>query len=624
MGDMTRSALQDLLAAQERALREGSARLEQALEDWRALVESAPDYIVKVDRNGTILFVNRFLEGVSPEQILGRSQFDLLTEKHRAVAKKAHESVFRDRVLAEYEVEWTAPDGRPRWFHVHAGPIVRDGEVVAAVLIANDITAKRQVEEVRSQLASIVESSDDAILRLDLDGTIVTWNAGAEALFGYTAREAIGRSALMLVPTELRELVSSNFEHLAKGGRQRAYETVRIRKDGQRIDVSIASAPLVDADGRVVGVSQITRDITTRKRAEAALHERERLFSTLARSARVGIYRTDAEGMVIYVNGRWVEIAGRPFNEAIGDGWLLAVHAEDRDRVREEWVRCVRQRLPFEAKFRFRQPDGRVAWALCEATEIAEAGATPLGYVGTVTDITRIHRAEEELRAANQELEQYAYVASHDLKAPLQAIEQLSQWIEEDLGDSLAEGPRTNLQLLRGRVRRLARLVDGLLLYARAARRTGTVENVDTRQLVEEIVQLLAPPSGFRVCVAEDLPVIRSWRTPLAQVFQNLIANALRHHHRKEGRIDVTARKEGTWIEFEVADDGPGISPAYHAKVFELFQTLHSKDVKEGSGIGLAIVRKVVESFGGVVSLASEEGRGARFRFTWPEMSTQE
>lgn len=236
------------------------------------------------------------------------------------------------------------------------------------------------------------------------------------------------------------------------------------------------------------------------------------------------------------------------------------------------------------------------------------------------------HEAEQqrrrwmsELERSNRELDEFAYVASHDLRSPLQAIKSLSQWIAEDNADILPEESRRHVEQMQQRVGRLERLLDDLLQYSRAGRVHGTVTDVDTRSLCLDTVALLNPPAGFHVNIAEDLPTMRTAPAPLAQVLRNLINNALKHHDSDEGSINISCSPNGTFNLFTVSDDGPGIDPRYHDQVFKMFETLSPRDAVEGSGMGLAVIKKTVESYGGTITLDSEPGRGARFTFGWPK-----
>ncbi|CAN5768561.1 hypothetical protein BH10CHL1_BH10CHL1_07840 [soil metagenome] len=232
----------------------------------------------------------------------------------------------------------------------------------------------------------------------------------------------------------------------------------------------------------------------------------------------------------------------------------------------------------------------------------------------------RVTERTLELQRSNQELDQFAYVASHDLKAPLRGIDLLAQWISEDAEAVLPAAAQDHLNKLRGRVKRLDKLLDDLLAYSRAGRIQYQHEAVDTGVLVQSLIELLAPPTGASITLAETMPILTTARAPLETVLRNLIGNALKHHHNPgASRVHITAQLEGGWATFTVSDDGPGIDPAFHERIFQLFQTLRPRDHVEGSGMGLAIVKKTVESVGGMVQIESQVGRGTLFRFTWPD-----
>ena len=236
----------------------------------------------------------------------------------------------------------------------------------------------------------------------------------------------------------------------------------------------------------------------------------------------------------------------------------------------------------------------------------------------TLEERVRVRTAE--LERSNQELDQFAYVASHDLKAPLRAVDNLAQWVVEDLGTNVPQETARHLKLMQQRVLRMEGLLDDLLQYSRAGRYEYQVEMVDCGVLVEEVIQLLAPPKTFTIEVVSALPTFETFKVPLLQTFQNLIGNAIKHHSKKDGHVRIDVVDAGNWWQFSIEDDGPGIAPEYQEKVFEMFKKLQSSDEVEGSGMGLSVVKKVIESFGGCIRLISEEGQGSRFEFTWPKV----
>ena len=230
----------------------------------------------------------------------------------------------------------------------------------------------------------------------------------------------------------------------------------------------------------------------------------------------------------------------------------------------------------------------------------------------------RLDESFGALQSRNRELDQFAYVASHDLKAPLRGVTSIVKWIETELSGELSEQLRQYLDMMKGRLARLEDLINGLLAYARAGRTEKKLEEVNVAQLVSEITELVVP-AAFRVEVAAGLPTFQTDRLSLQQVFSNLLSNAAKYHHRPSGTINIACRDRGTQYEFSVADDGPGIAPEYHEKIFLIFQTLRDRHTAESTGIGLSIVKKIIDEQQGSLRVESAAGQGATFLFTWPK-----
>ncbi len=250
-------------------------------------------------------------------------------------------------------------------------------------------------------------------------------------------------------------------------------------------------------------------------------------------------------------------------------------------------------------------------------------------YDGFNSMLEQIEKRQKELERSNRDLDQFAYVASHDLKAPLRAISTLSGWLEEDLGERLSADEREQLQLMRGRVRRMDNLVEGILQYSRVSRLEGQYERVDLNALVREVLEDLGPPQGVAIEIEPELPTLETRRLRLKQVLANLITNAVKYHDKKEqgawvkigckDPIGGNGSEHGNdQVELYVADNGPGIAREHHQKIFQIFQTLQPRDKVESTGLGLALVTKLVEDEGGRIWIDSEVGQGATFRVAWP------
>jgi len=234
-----------------------------------------------------------------------------------------------------------------------------------------------------------------------------------------------------------------------------------------------------------------------------------------------------------------------------------------------------------------------------------------------------LHRLTAALERSNTDLDQFAYVASHDLKAPLRGIGNLAQWIEDDLSAVLTDETRSHMTLLKGRVQRMEALIDGILAYSRAGRTEGHEEQVDVGRMLADAVELMQPAPHIRVRIGA-MPTLRTDRVQLQQVLMNLIANAIKHGAAAEPVIEVSAIGTPEGWEFAVADNGPGIAPEYHERIWQIFQTLVARDKVEGTGIGLSLVKKIVEGRGGRAWVESAVGKGATFRFAWAAQSETE
>ncbi|GAA3919453.1 CHASE domain-containing protein [Litoribacillus peritrichatus] len=258
----------------------------------------------------------------------------------------------------------------------------------------------------------------------------------------------------------------------------------------------------------------------------------------------------------------------------------------------------------------------------------AEIGIAPFKhgegskFLATIFDMSSHVEMTNELKRSNKELNDFAYIASHDLKAPLRGIMQLSAWIAEDIEEIATEETKHNLTLLQNRTSRLEKLLDDLLAYSRLGRDLGKLQQVDIEFMVTSIFDLLDPPKGFKLVIQNEMPVFESLLVPLEVIFRNLISNAIKHHHKSEGTITISVADQAQEYEFSVCDDGPGINPKLHDRAFELFKTLKPRDEVEGSGMGLAFVKKMLKQHKSNIRIVSDGESGTCFIFTWPKKLT--
>jgi PAS domain S-box-containing protein len=380
--------------------------------------------------------------------------------------------------------------------------------------------------------------------------------------------------------------------------------------------------------------------LTSVRTQTEAIEEGEIRYRSLIEAISEIVWSTDVDGQVVTELPDWGTFTGQSFEEYKGWGWLNAIHPEDQERTNLAWTESVRERRLHADEHRLRRFDGIYRYMRIRGVPIIGEDGVVREWVGIHTDIDERKRAEEalaqraeeqarlseDLRATaarleerNRELDQFNYVVSHDLKAPLRAIGSLSEWIEEDLQDQLNDESRRNMRLLRARVYRLEALINGLLQYSRLGQTKMSFGLVPVAELLTEVIDSLGPPSGFTVTVEPPMPVLTTDRMLLGQVFTNLIDNAITHHDRPQGQVKITVSDQENFYKFAVSDDGPGIDERFYERIFSIFQTLEPRDKREGTGIGLALVKRIIERQGGQSWVVSQIGAGSTFYFTWPK-----
>lgn len=335
-----------------------------------------------------------------------------------------------------------------------------------------------------------------------------------------------------------------------------------------------------------------------------------------------GLITINDKGIVQNFNKACEKMFGYKAEEVIGKNikMLMPSHYADRhDQYLQNYVDTGHAKIIGIGRvLEGRRKDGSVFPMDLSVAEIKLANKRL--FSGIVRDITERKDAEEALLRTNQELEKFAYVASHDLKAPLRNIDNLAQWVIEDTHGILPKDAQDKLDLLRERIARLETLLDDILAYSRAGRVVDDPVTIEIAGLVENLVQIHVPaPYTVKTNMA-GVSSILSPRTPLEQTLGNLLSNAVKHHDQAQGQIEIEAREKGNFIEFIIRDDGPGIPAEHHERVFQMFQTLQSRDKTPGSGLGMAIIKKLVEWHGGQVWIETKESgaRGTTIHFLWP------
>ncbi|MEZ5317165.1 MAG: PAS domain S-box protein [Vicinamibacterales bacterium] len=503
----------------------------------------------------------------------------------------------------------------------------RTGELTRA-----NESLQRQSEQLREQAALLDLASDGIIVR-DLAGTVVYWSAGAAAMFGYRRDEALGQDCHDLLRSEFPGARDAIDAQVLTEGHWEG-EVVVTRQDGSRITVESRWTLTRTARGEPQGFLEITRDVTARKMAAESLRESELRFRAVAETATVGVVMADEAGLIRYWNPGaeamfgWLEddALGRPLTLIMPDRMRAAHEAGLRRYLETREPRILGRTLEMAG---LRSDGTEFPIEISISSWRTSKGVFFSAFLRDITlrrDAEQVLRAQaEELARSNQELEQFAYVASHDLQEPLRMVSNYTQLLASRYRERLDGDALEFIDFAVDGAKRMQMLIHDLLQYARVGTRGKEFRETSTEQIVRDTVQNLAgvvEETGARIRVG-PLPTVRGDQSQLAQVFQNLIGNALKFRRSDAPPVvDVSAEEEdGAWV-FRVADNGIGIDQKYFDRIFQMFQRLHGREQYEGTGIGLALCKKIVERHGGRITVSSEPGRGTTFAFTIPAAPT--
>jgi len=465
---------------------------------------------------------------------------------------------------------------------------------------------------------------DYAIFMLDGAGRVLSWNTGAQRMKGYRADEIVGKHFSCFYPPEAVE-AGKPARLLALAARDGRVEDEgwRVRQDGSRFWADVTITALRDPDGSVIGFAKVTRDITERRRAELALHESEERFRLLVESVQeYAIFVLDPAGRVASWNAGAEAIKGYAADEILGQHVAVFYTPEDvaLGKPQAQLEAAAREGRVEDEGWRLRK-DGNRFWADTVITAMRDPTGALIGFGKVTRDLTRRRRIEEQLAQSNAELERFSYSVSHDLRAPLRAINGYAQAVLEDYAAALdAEGQRF-LGIIRDSAKRGGELIDALLNFSRLGRQTLSMEPVDLTELARAVVDELRRSTdveGMDVIV-DPLQPTRGDRTLLRQVLANLIGNAFKFSRgRPHPQIEIGARREGQAVVYFVRDNGVGFDMRYADKLFGVFQRLHRADEFEGTGVGLALAQRIIQRHGGRIWADGKVDGGATFFFPLP------
>ncbi len=724
-------------------------------EHLRLLSNTVPAVIFYADSAGRYQSVNdTFVKwfDTSRDRLIGRTIREFVGESAWEIIGPRVAQAYAGETV-EYEAEVEFRTGGRRWIHpVYTPHLDTNGRVLGIIALITDVTERRRADMDIARLAAIVTSSSDAMIGHTVEGIITTWNQGAERMFGYTAEEMIGNSVSRLFAPGQLDRENEILAKVRDGIEVREFESLRVTRLGKLINVAVTLSPVFGKDGQIAGASKVIRDITKRKRAEAALRESERrLRMTLNASRTVAFEWNVAEGKlrrilpddpstvevlgtahvisiddhfrrihpddrakllsvvtglsagdssytleyrIVAPNGESVWMHDFASAEFSPDGTLLfvrgvtanitpqkraeeqmrlasdrlqftvdkcdigigfvdirtgetvvnavtlaqfdvppgvplsqalfesRVHPEDRERLTKAYAHSIESGDPLDQEYRIIDASNRIRWIRSTGRVACDADGKLRYYYSANIDITGIKRVEENLRAANDDLNRYAYAVAHDLREPVRNIAVITELLTRFVSGEAPLQPE-RLQLLNTTVKESVRRVDQLLMdllqYSQAGEQADRLPETELEKALESALGHLAGPiqESGAVIEAGPLPRLYARESDLVSVLQNLIGNAIKYRREDPPRITLVAQLRSTEWVISVRDNGEGIEAEFTRHIFGMFKRLHGREIP-GTGIGLAICERIVNKYGGRIWVESVPGQGSNFQFTWP------
>lgn len=630
----------------------------KATADERDLLQTVMDsagkaHLVYLDCDFNFVRVNETYAvtcGYRPDEMIGKNHFDLYPNAEM-------ESMFRKARDTGASVEihdrpFEFPDQPARGVTYWDWTLIptRDtkgqinGLMFSLFETTERVRAEMELQKSEARYRMLYETMRDPFVQVDMDGRIVDCNDAYCQMLGYTREEIRSLTYQQLTPSRWHEFEARLVrEQIIERGYSDVYEKEYKRKDGRIFPVELRTTLARDAEGKPAMMWAIARDVTRRKQVEAELSAANRLVQSIIDKTTAIVYAFDLESRFILANVALANLLNTTPEKMIGKKRQDFMPKEDAEwhEENDRKVMLAGKVLEFEE---YSNLDGRsITWLTTKFPLYDEAGKI-YAVAGISPDISERKKLEEDLKKvnitleervrertgelqklneellkSNRELENFAYITSHDLQEPLRMITSFTQLLEKQYGDKLDDRAREYIEFAVDGARRMYDLINGLLEYSRLSRKEARFTKVDLSDVIEEVKANLKLITNERNCILEvmDLPIVFADRTQMVQLFQNLISNGIKFS-KSIPIINISAQKATAGYLFSVRDKGIGIEPKYFNRIFEIFKRLHHRDQYPGTGIGLAICKRIVENHNGKIWVESEPGKGSVFHFTIP------
>ena len=598
-------------------------------QNFRLLAESAPIGICRTDAHGGIVYVNQVwcaMTGLSESESMGSGWALAIHPEDRteavatwmAAAATGSTWVHRHRIITT--------SGIIRWVEARSSPTTSpNGELSGHVGTVADITdwklAEESLAERDRQLLSMMDSIDQLAWIAHPDGYIFWYNQRWYDYTGTTPEQMEGWGWQSVHDPKVLPEVLERWPAAIRNGEPFDMEFPLRGSDGVYRSFLTRAIPVRDAEGRVVRWFGTNTNVDALRKQQDILLESERRFRELAERLPDFIWVADAQGKLVYLSPRWRMYTGIPDEVSLADSWALRItHPDDIEVYLAQWRASIETGQPFLNESRIRRRDGMCRWFLSHAEPVKDDNGEIVKWIGSATDIHEQKNTEQALRRSSEDLEQFAFAASHDLREPLRMVSIYSQLLAETYGSKGAEAETFVHYVVEG-VSRMNNLLQGILDFSRAGDSSERVQQINSGAVLSQVMsQLEATLAESQTIVTHDpLPVVTCAETHVHQLLRNLIANAMKYRAERPLRIHVSATREGRRWRFSIKDNGIGIAPEYLDQIFGMFKRLHKSEYP-GVGIGLAICKRIVERYYCSIWAESNLGQGATFHFTLPAL----
>ncbi len=611
-----------------------------------AIVTDSPDAIITKSVEGTILTWNRGAEklfGYSTEEIVGQSVDLLVPEALREEEQNVRHRTLGGTNVEQLETQRLHKVGRRIDVSISMSA-VRDkaGVIMATAQVIRDISFRKRAEMALQASErfgrALFQSSPDCVKILSPNGELLDMNTQGMCAMEIEEIERLkGKHWTQLWPAETQEMIEQALDK-CRAGEPASFRGFCPTAKGNPRWWDVVVTLVLDGSGRMLAVS---RDITEHERIQKAIKTSEKRFRTLTTHIPQLVWSCRSDGACDYLSEQWLSYTGTTFEQNVGYGWLSLIHPDDAPGVDRTWKESVASGAPFITEYRLRAADGAYHWQLARATPQQDNAGETSAWFGTTTDISAQKATEaslervnsllesksEALAAANKELEAFSYSVSHDLRAPLRTMTGFAQALLEDYGEKLEPEASRYLTIISNGARQMGRLIDDLLSFSRLSRQNLAVGSISLTELVQEIREESAADQTGRTIEWDvaDLPLCRGDQTTIKLVLANLLGNALKYSRlRDTAKIQVgweVDEQQPRFCRIFVKDNGVGFDMRYADKLFTVFQRLHRAEEFEGTGVGLAIVQRIVHRHGGRVWADARPNEGATFWFTLERFS---